>query len=757
MRAGADPAAMAADMAEAADSHSYSNPLSRALRARRFPSPSPAVAYAIRFAVAVSAAIWLGKAPGLVGSHSTWILITVLMLVQPTTGASLSKALLRAAGTLAAAFTAIGLFGLFAQDPPLLMMGLFFTQVLGAYGFSGSRFQYAWFVFAFTTAIVLGDALSGQLAVETVAFERASMVGIGIALVFVVDSLIWPTRAEPQLREALADRARLLGDALGRAIAASVDPRGGAPAASAPGSASLASQLGLVNAARSELGASRTTLDALARLVMLLEILASHARVLATPIEMPGAPEAERRPLAAALSGLARRVEAALEEIAAAVTASRAPSLFSDDLEHALLTLEGEVQSAQRIDPSAALEFRVAALRDLIALLGTIEAPLSAPRESGAVGRSPSLLSFRPDPFRMKAALRTGVAVVVAFLVPIALGWPVNIMVAPVVFMVAVLTRGAAVQTLSALVAVVALAWLVADLLIVYVAPHLGRAPVALVASFPVAAAFAYIAARRPKLAPLPSIGGLIVFLSVYGGTSAPMDVYGSYSTVCYMALALGVGWLMGRLMWPATAAELFRQRVAAQLGLCLEAVRGDGDSGDSDRGRRATGLIQGFAVHSAQLGPLHQQALLEPVERGLDPPLRARILALATDLMDAAVGYHPGSLDPLLDRAGERFRPLRVAMRRGDEALLQTMRSTVAILRGEASRRASGLAEARQAVAECIDELRADASSPLNLDDEEKRRVLVLIEARRRLFSRQLAIEQWLDDWHDSEVGRPR
>ena len=743
---------MAADVAEAAHSHSQFRP--RALGARRFPAPSPAVAYAIRFGIAVSAAIWLGKAPGLVGSHSTWILITVLMLVQPTTGASLLKALLRAAGTLAAAFTAIGLFGLFAQDPPLLMVGFFLVQALGAYGFSGPRFQYAWFVFAFTTAIVLGDAMAGQLAVETVAFERASMVGIGILLAFLVDSLVWPARAELRLREALAGRARHLGGALGRSSAASVNPPGGEPAASAPGSASLASQLGLVNAVGSELGVTRTTRDSLARLVMLLETLASRARVLATPIDVPGGlVDAEGRPLAAALTGLAGRVEAALEEVAAAVIASRVPSPFSEDLEYALLTLEGERNRG--IDWSAALEFRVADLRDLVALLGTIEAPSSSPLESSTGRRSPSLSSFRPDPFRMKIALRSGVAVIVAFLVPMALGWPVNTMVAPITFMLAVLSRGAAVQTGATLTAVVALAWLMADVVIIYATPYLGRAPIALVPCFALAAAFAYIAAKRPNLALLPSIGGLILFLSIYGGTSPPTDVYGSYSTVCYVALALGVGWLSGRLMWPATAAGLFRQRVAAQLELCLEAVRGEGESSDSDRGRRAGDLIEGFAKQSEQLGPLHQQALHEPVERALDPSRRARILALATDLMDAAVGHHPGSLDPLLDRAGERFRPLRAAMQSGDEALLESMQSAIVILRGEASRGASGLPEARQAVAECVDVLRGEASSLPQLDDEERRRLLIGIESRRRLVSRQLAVERWLDDWYDSEVGR--
>ncbi len=67
---------------------------------RRALAVSPAAAYAIRFGVAASAAIWLGKAPGLVENHATWILITVLMVVQPTTGGFLLKSVLRAVGTL---------------------------------------------------------------------------------------------------------------------------------------------------------------------------------------------------------------------------------------------------------------------------------------------------------------------------------------------------------------------------------------------------------------------------------------------------------------------------------------------------------------------------------------------------------------------------------------------------------------------------------------------------------------------------------
>ena len=718
---------------------------------RRALAISPPAAHAIRFGVAASAAIWIGKVPGLVENNATWILITVLMVLQPTTGGFLLKGALRAVGSVVAAFTAILLFGLFAQDPPLLMAGLFLVQAIAAYGFTGPRFQYAWFVWAFTTAIVLGDAMAGRGAVETIAFQRATMVGIGILLVLLVDALFWPARAESSLRQSLASRAHQLGDALRRSVAASVDSQGGPSAA--PEAGLLAKQLPLVAAVRTELGVSRATADGLEHVAMLLVTLASRARVVANPVALPPELAAESGGFAAALTELARRIEAALAEVAAALTASRVPTGFSDDLEQALLALEAALDRlTPGIGRSAALAGRVTDLWDLVAVLRTLEAALSSPGESSAGRYSLSLASLRPDPFRMKIALRGGVAVVAAFLVPMALGWQTNTVVAPMAFMTAALTRGAGVLLLASLPGFLALGWLVADLLTVYVTPHVGRAPLALLVPFALAAAFAYIAAKRPKLAMLPSITGLIAFLSVFGGTGAPTDVYGPYNTVCYMAPALGVGWLLSRLMWPATAAGLFRQRVAVQLERCLEAVHGARDSGDTERGRRAADLTRACAAQAVQLGPLHEQARHEPVERALDQSRRAEILALATDLVDAVLGDRPGVAEPLLKRGGAPLRPLLEALRRAEEALLDSMQAAVDVMRGDTAHRASGLAAAQQAVEVRLEHLRADPGVIPELSADEKRRLLVELDSRRRLVFRQRAIEDWLAAWRTAE-----
>jgi uncharacterized membrane protein YccC len=718
---------------------------------RRALTPSPAVAHAIRFGVAVSAAIWLGKAPGLVENNATWILITVLVLMQPTTGGFLLKGLMRALGTVAAAFTAIGLFGLFAQDPPLLMAGFFLVQALGAYGFSGQRYPYAWMVWAFTTAIVLAPALAGSGAVETIAFQRASMVGIGILLVLLVDALFWPVRAETSLRQSLASRARQLGEALGSAVAPTPGPGGVAPQALESGA--LAKQIPLVAAARTELGVSRATADALQHVAMLLGILAARARVLADPVSLPPEVPVQGGGIDATLTELAGRIEAALAEVADALLASRAPASFADELEQQTLRLEAELDRVGRGVPgAAALAGRVADLRDLVAVLGTLQATLSSRGVYATASRAGAWREFRPDPARVKIALRCGIAVIAAFLVLLVLDWPQNALVAPIALIAAPTTRGAARQTLTGFAVFLGLGWLLADGISVYVAPQIGRAPLALVVPFAVAAVLAYLGATRPKLALAPVLVGLVALLSVFGGIGPPMDVYGPYSTVCYMAVGLGAGWVASRLLWPATAAGLFRQRVAAQLALCADAVRGARDAGDAERRRRLAPLLRGFAAQAVQLGPLHQQALQEPVERALDPSRREKILELATDLVDAVLGDRPGAAEPLLERGGAPLRPLLEALRREDETLLESMQAAVETMRGDAVVRGSDLSAAHQAVEERLREVSSSPDAIPDLTDEERRRLLVEFDSRRRLVLRQLALEDWLAVWRTAE-----
>lgn len=485
---------------------------------------------------------------------------------------------------------------------------------------------------------------------------------------------------------------------------------------------------------------------------MLLEGLASRARILALPMSWPKVTDAVKQ----ALADLARRVEAALSEVAAAVTASRPPEPFAEDLERALLALENERdQHERRFGWSRALESRIADLHDLVAVLRAVEATLSSRDQTVSTAPSRSLLAFRPDPFRTKLALRAGIAVVLSFLVPLVLGWPINTMVAPIAFMVAAATtRGAATATAVVTLGVVGVGWLSADLVIVYFTSETGRAPLALAAAFAIGAGFAFMGAKRPQLATLPTFGGLVALLSIYGAIAAPTDVYGPYNTVCYMVTALVVGFVVSRAMWPATASALFRQRIAGQLEQCLEAVRSARELGGVGRGERLRDLDRAFVTQAGQLAPLHEQARHEPVEHALDASRRAALLALATELSDAVVADHPYAAEPVLLAAGPRHQPLLEALRREDAALLGSLEAAVAALRDDALARESGLAEAHEAVESDLRERAARGVRVAGVTDEERRRFLVERDARSRLVLRQLSIEQWLADWRTARAA---
>ena len=595
---------------------------------------SPVTAFGIRYATAVSAAIWLGHAPGLVENQSKWILITVCVVMQPIAGGSLSKAILRSFGTLAAFFTAILVFGLFSQDPPLLLASVFLVLAVGAYGFTGPRHQYAWYVFAFTTAVILGDALMGVGQVETVAFQRASMVGLGILIVLVVDSLFWPTRSEVSLRRGLAGRARQLAEALQSAVEATPGPQGAAADAEGSASSPLASQLGLAEAARTEIGVSRSRVETLTHVALLLEALDSRKRVLRQLLAVESGPPSEWASLQAVSADLGEGLRSALEESAQALAAGRSPSPFATRLEQLAARIEAERERHPAgAATDASLEAWTAGLRDLVGLLHSLEgsllqlAPESARVQAPGAAPGRGAIRFgKLDPFRVQIALRSGIAVCAAVLLSMVLGWRFNNLIPPLALMVAATpTRGGAFQATLVVAAGLLLAWLLADLGIVYFAPHASRLPLGLLFAFAVAGTFAYVSASRPALDAVRKFGTLIALLSVYAGKAAPTDVQGSYDTMCFAALALGVGWASTRLLWPATASALFRARAANQLELCrLALVERDPAAEPAERRRQAKALLAAYTKQLAQLGSLHNQARHEPVEGSLDDARRA-------------------------------------------------------------------------------------------------------------------------------------
>jgi uncharacterized membrane protein YccC len=367
--------------------------------------------------------IWIAFASALPWGLTIWV--AVLFVAQPNVGASIKKGVMRVAGAVAAGLVSIAIYGLFAQMPPLFLASLCGVLGVSVYGMTGTRFPYAWLVLGFTTVLILVKSLAGIDEIETLAFERASLDALGIFILFVADAVFWPVRAEKELREGLARRARQLGETLRQLL----EPRSSDPARSQPGSlpaSPLVQQLQLVDEARDEIGATPGRERALSRLALLLEGLASRVRLLARAAERPrGAPDPSARE---ALAQLGDAAKGALEETSRALLEAREPRRFSDGLDRALIELHGWRVVEAEGDRSAL----VPVLRDVVALLRGVEdalVELARPADGSRVSRvSQATLAVirkppRVDPFRLQLALRGAIAGGGVIVVMLAMGW----------------------------------------------------------------------------------------------------------------------------------------------------------------------------------------------------------------------------------------------------------------------------------------------------------------------------------------------
>ncbi|MGI9431009.1 MAG: FUSC family protein [Myxococcota bacterium] len=681
---------------------------------------SPRAAFVIRYAVAIAVSVAVAQTPGLVESQSSWIIVTVVSVVMPLSGGSLVQAALRLGGTVAAALVAILLFGLFAQNPPLMLASFFLVQVIGAYGFTGPRYQYAPYCFAFTSGIILGDVVAGKGAVETIAFERASMVAIGI-LIALVAELFSPTRAETSLREGLAARAR----SLGRAFREALDSENSGLLETPRESDSLVRQLGLIDSLRAEIGVSRREVTALTHTALQLEILAARASAL-MQTRSPSAPSPGRE-------ALGRSLESGLERIAEAIAARRAPVPFSRDVADRLRRTGEALDASQR-----------ELLSDVSNLYADLEETLNrvmngdTPQRTNVSAAPRNWARLRIDPFRLKTSFRVGIAVCASYLAMIGLGWPLNLLILQVAFRGASpTTRGASSQRAIAVAVTVAIAWLGLDLAIVYLFPAVGRLPLALIFPILIAGGFAYWRFPRPTYKDVNDNAMQVALVPAFGSLAAPTDVYGAYSTVCIVALGALVGWASTRLFWPADAETLFRARAARQIELAIEAIS-TLDSDDS--WQQSDDLVRAYGNQLAQIGALDQEARLEPQRQGMDDDRRAELVVLTGHLFEAALTVlrvSPDRESEIAERSGNASSAPTASLKRFDTTLATTLQACAEAIRGEPALPASMLTPA-------FDALRASLGTlERSLDGDEAR---ARLEPRKSLVNRGRAIGAWID-----------
>jgi uncharacterized membrane protein YccC len=158
---------------------------------------SAAFRHALRTAICLSLALWVGRLLNL--SHGYWIPMTVAIVLRADYGATLSFGLLRVAGTVMGLLLATALLHFLPADawPRLAMMAI----LCAAFRYFGTV-HYGIAVAALTGMVVLLLAFAGEPAEPTMVSRLIATV-VGSAMALAAYGL-WPTREGEQIRTSLA-------------------------------------------------------------------------------------------------------------------------------------------------------------------------------------------------------------------------------------------------------------------------------------------------------------------------------------------------------------------------------------------------------------------------------------------------------------------------------------------------------------------------------------------------------------------------
>ena len=151
-----------------------------------------------------------------------WALATVYIASQPLSGATRSKAVFRAIGTLVGSAAAVALVPNLVNAPPLLVAAISLWSGLCLYLSLLDRTprSYVFMLAGYTTAIVGFPAVGAPDTIFDLALARTEEILVGIACAALVSSLVFPRavgpvvaeRIEAWLRHAKASSRDALGD-----------------------------------------------------------------------------------------------------------------------------------------------------------------------------------------------------------------------------------------------------------------------------------------------------------------------------------------------------------------------------------------------------------------------------------------------------------------------------------------------------------------------------------------------------------------
>jgi uncharacterized membrane protein YccC len=157
---------------------------------------SAAFRHAVRTAVCLAVALWIGRLLGL--SHGYWIPMTVAIVLRADYGATFSYGLLRVAGTVVGLLLTTALLHFLPPDTwvRLAVMAVF----CACFRYFGTV-HYGVAVTALTGMVVLLLALAGEPAAPTMVSRLIATV-VGSAMALTAYGL-WPTREHQQIRPTL--------------------------------------------------------------------------------------------------------------------------------------------------------------------------------------------------------------------------------------------------------------------------------------------------------------------------------------------------------------------------------------------------------------------------------------------------------------------------------------------------------------------------------------------------------------------------
>jgi len=321
---------------------------------------SAAFRHAVRTAVCLAAALWVGRALDL--SHGYWIPMTVAIVLRADYGATFSFGLLRVAGTVLGLLLTTALLHVLppAAWPRIVVMAV----LCAAFRYFGTV-QYGIAVTALTGMVVLLLAFAGEPPEPTMVSRLVATV-IGSAMALTAYG-VWPTREREHIRPALVRLLNAYAAYVASLGVASREPgrreaRDGARVARANAEAALgrlvaepATPPRLVELTQSLLANS----NRLARTTMTLE----------AALDEPGA-----MPALARVQGLTRRGADALRQIADAVARQAPPPTFSARLRTLQREFARELEASGIGDVAAELTALSDRLVDNINTLGHIVA-----------------------------------------------------------------------------------------------------------------------------------------------------------------------------------------------------------------------------------------------------------------------------------------------------------------------------------------------------------------------------------------------